>query len=629
MGRGSIATYYSRAISTPPSQTYRRRRPRSGSVDRPVNGRLYRTAWLVVAIPLLAAAFTVTRPAPLPPAEAALQPTFDNAAAFRLAGELGKFHPDRSPGSPASATAARWVQEKLSDLGLKTKVDRFAAAIPGRGRTQLRNVTAVVPGRSRDTIVVVAHRDSTRGYAGTNDNASGTGALIELARAYAVTRTSVAGGVSPNHTLLFASTDAGAYGLLGARRLARNSPYAGRVVAVVVLDAVGSRKPPRLELAGRGPRSAAPGIVATASARIASETGRAPAAASALGQLVDLAFPFTLTEQGEFLAERIPAVTVTTEGSRAAQDERPGRLDPVRLGQIGRAVEGIVASLDASLEPARGTNDYVYVRGRVIQGWAIAFLYVALLVPFALAMADVIARLRRRGIAFRPAIRSYVRRLVFWLMVGVLFTVFGLLGAWPDGDAAAISPASEAAGHWPRLALASFTIAVLGAWLIARSRLIRRGPVSDEEEVVAMAVPLAALGLIALVLIATNAYGLLFLLPSAHAWLWLIQTRTRGALLRTSLYVAGLAGPLLLLSSFSLRFGLGLDAPWYLAELTAIGYVSAMELFLFLAWVAVAAQILAVVSGRYGPYPAAADRPARGPVGTAVAALRSSRHEVS
>jgi hypothetical protein len=100
-------------------------------------------------------------------------------------------------------------------------------------------------------------------------------------------------------------------------------------------------------------------------------------------------------------------------------------------------------------------------------------------------------------------------------------------------------------------------------------------------------------------------------------------------LLRASLYVAGLAGPLLLLSSFSLRFGLGLDAPWYLAELTAIGYVSAMELFLFLAWVAVAAQILAAVSGRYGPYPAPADRPARGPVGTAVAALRSSRQEVS
>ena len=253
----------------------------------------------------------------------------------------------------------------------------------------------------------------------------------------------------------------------------------------------------------------------------------------------------------------------------------------------------------------------------------------ALLVPFALAMADLIARLRRRGIAFRPALRSYIRRLAFWIVVGVLFTVFGALGAWPQGDPAAISPASEAAGHWPRLALVSFTLAVLGAWLVARSRLVRRGPVSDEQEVVGMVVPLTALGLLAIVLIVTNAYALLFLLPSAHAWLWLVQARTRRALVRTILYVAGLAGPLLLLCSLGIRFGLGLDAPWYLAELTAIRYVSPMELFLFLAWVAVAAQILAVVSRRYGPYPEPAERPARGPVGTAVAALRSSRQGAS
>jgi hypothetical protein len=521
------------------------------------------------------------------------------------------------------------VKEKLSALGLPTNVDRFTGSIPGRGRVELRNVSAVVAGRSRDRIVVVAHRDSTRGYAGTNDNASGTAALIELARAYSGTRTGVAGGISPNHTLLFVSTDAGAYGLLGARHLARSSPQADHVVAVVVLDSVGSHKPPRLELAGPGPRSAAPDIIATASARIAGESGQAPAAPSTLGQLVDLAFPFSLTEQAEFLAERIPALTITTEGSRAAQDERPGRLDPIRLGQIGRAVEGVVASLDANLEPARGTNDYVFVRGRVIEGWAIAFLYVALLVPFALAMADLIARLRRRGIAFRPAIRSYIRRLAFWFLAGVLFTVFGVLGAWPEGDPAAISPASEAAGHWPRLALGLFTLTVLGAWLVARSRLIRRGPVSDSQEVVAMVVPLTALGLIAIVLIVTNAYALLFLLPSAHAWLWLVQVRTRGALVRTSLYVAGLAGPLLLLCSLAVRFGLGLDAPWYLAELTAIRYVSTMEFFLFLAWVAVAAQILAVVSGRYGPYPEPAERPARGPVGAAVAALRNSRQGAS
>ena len=257
MSRGKTATYYSRAISdlTPPTGV--KRRPRSGSLDRPVNGRLYRVSWIVLAVPLLAAAFTISRPAPLPQSPSALEPTFDNAAAYRLAQELAALYPDRSPGTPASAGAARWMESKLSSLGLRTRVERFPASIAGRGQVDLRNVTAVVPGRSRDTIVVVAHRDSTRGHAGMNDNASGTGALLELARAYAGTRTT-AGGVSPNHTLLFASTDAGAYGLLGARRLAKTSPQADHVVAVVVLDSVASRYTPRLEIAGHGPRSPAP-----------------------------------------------------------------------------------------------------------------------------------------------------------------------------------------------------------------------------------------------------------------------------------------------------------------------------------------------------------------------------------
>jgi hypothetical protein len=584
---------------------------------------LYRTSWVVVAVPLLAAAFTISSPAPLPPATAALEPTFDGAAAYRLAQELATRYPDRSPGSPASVGAARWMAEKLAGLGLRTSVDRFPASIAGRGRVELQNVSAVVPGRSRDTIVVVAHRDSTRGHSGTNDNASGTAALLELARAYAATRTT-ASGVSPSHTLLFASTDAGAYGLLGAQRLARESPEADHVVAVVVLDSVASRKPPRLEIAGHGPHSPAPGLLATAEARLEEETGNRPKTASALAQLVDLGFPLSLTEQDAFLAERIPALTITTEGSRAALDVRPGQIDPVTLGRVGRAAEGFLASLDASLEPARGIGAYLYVGGRIVKGWAIVLLYVALLVPFVVCLGDLVARLRRWHVPLRPALRSYLRRLGFWLFAGAVFALFGVAGAWPEGDASAINPASEAASHWPRLALVLFALVVVSGWLVARGRLVRTGPVDAEAEVAGIAVALCALGVVAFVLIVTKPYALLFLLPSAHAWLWLVQARSRPAVIRGCLYAAGLAGPLLVVGSTALRFGLGLDAPWYLAQLTALGYVSALSLILTLAWAAVAAQTLAVTTGRYAPYPAPKDRPARGAVGTAIAALRSS-----
>jgi hypothetical protein len=139
------------------------------------------------------------------------------------------------------------------------------------------------------------------------------------------------------------------------------------------------------------------------------------------------------------------------------------------------------------------------------------------------------------------------------------------------------------------------------------------------------------LGVLALVVVAVNAYALVFLLPSLHVWLWLPQVRERAAGLRLALVVLGLAGPALLLGSLAFRFGLGLDAPWYLATLLAVDYVTLPALLITLAWLAAAAQLSALAVGRYAPYPAAAERPPRGPlrelVRQTVLAVRARRRK--
>src|SRR5687767_14486817 len=107
-----------------------RARPRRGSVERPINARLVRGTWLLVALPLLLTAFSVARPQPLPPPT--LPPTFDVSIAEQLARELSQDYPDRSPGSADALGAAGWVAEQFTLYGFEPpQVDRFTAQIPG------------------------------------------------------------------------------------------------------------------------------------------------------------------------------------------------------------------------------------------------------------------------------------------------------------------------------------------------------------------------------------------------------------------------------------------------------------------------------------------------------------------
>jgi hypothetical protein len=586
---------------------------------------MYRGSWLLVALPLLIMVLSLERPAPLP--APSLPPTFDRRSAQTLATELASLHPDRRPGSPGALGAERWFTDQARVYGFTAErgafeADRFESSIEGLGRVPLVNLAIRVVGVSKDRVIVVmAHRDNAGNGPGANDNASGTAALIELARAFAPP-TAGAPRVQPAHTILFLSTDAGVYGGLGADHFARHSIYRGHVDAVVNLDAIAGRGRPRLEIAGDRPRSPAGSLVETAAARLFDQSGMGPGRTSALGQLVDLAFPFSLYEQAPFVGDRVPAVTLTTSGGRPHQDpaDTPRRLDVTRLGQLGRAAQSLLGSLDQGLELAHGTSTYVYLGTRLVRGWALELALIAMLVPFLTATVDLFARCRRRAIALRPALRALRARLLFWLLVGALFELFGLFGAWPAGPARPLDPAAAAARDWPLLGLAVLGVLVGAAWLVAREPLIPRRPPRPEEELAGYTASLLALGGLSLLVVATNPFALIFLLPSLHAWLWLPQVRSGAPGARVAVLAAGFVGPLLLLWSLAVRFGLGLDAPWYLGELVAVGYVGLLPLALALGWAATAAQLVVLASGRYAPYPSRREFP-RGPVREAVRRL--------
>ena len=558
------------------------------------------------------AAFSVARPTPLP---RAFLPAFDGAATETLARDLADL-PYRQPGSSQALAAATWVRDQLAPYGLPIRTERFSAIIPGRGKVELQNLVAEASGRSPGTIVVMAHRDNDGRGPGADDNASGTAMLIQLARAYGVPPGRPAGQLRPNHTILFVSTDGGAYGGVGAAWLAAHYPLRNDIAGVINLDSVGGDGRIRVEFSGDTPREPSGTFLQTVAARISAQTGRAPSRPGALRQLIDLGFPFSLYEQAPFLAHGIAAITLTTAGDNPPDpvSDTKDRLRADKLAQVGRAAQDALGTLDEGLEFAQGTSTYLYLGSRLIRGWAIELVLIACLLPFLATAVDLFARCRRRHIALAPALRAYRSRLAFWAWVIGLFELFRLLGAWPQGVARPIPPSSPLAHDWPAKALLGLAVLALLGWLVSRERLLPRRAITSEEELAGHTASLLCLGALSLLVVATNPFALVFLLPSLHVWLWLPQVRGAPLAARLGVLAVGFAGPALLVGSFADRFGLGWDAVWYLAELRSVGYVPFVVMPLLVVWLAGTGQLAALAARRYAPYPAAAELPPGGPI---------------
>ena len=575
-----------------------KRRPRRGSVERPVDLRLARNLALLLALPLLLAAVTVVRPGPLPAPE--LPPAFDGPTATALTVELVNDNANRVPGSPGAASAAQWFRDKLALYGLPVREDAWREDVPGVGEVELRNLAAVVEGTLDEVIVVVAHRDNNGVSAGANDNASGTAALVELARAYATAGTTESAR-KPLHTLVFLSTDGGAYGSRGIARFAEHSPLARRAVAVVSLDALGGSARPRLEIAGLDRRSPPPSLVRTADARIEAQTGTPPAHPNALGQLVALGLPFGYGEQAPALGAGIPAIRVTTapDGGTPPGGDEPAGLDAARLAQLGRASELLLTSLDAAVELPSTTDGALYLGDRAVRGWALELVLLAAVVPFAGAALDLLSRCRHRRLPLAPAWRALRRRLGLWLVLLALLAFTALAGALPTEPRLPPPPDQPPVDAWPVAAVTLGVLAVALVWLRARARLIPRARARPEEELGAYAVSFVALLFVAAATALVSAYALVFVLPSLYAWLLLPQLRRAPAWATDVAFGLGLIGPVLALVVLAEQLDLGLRAPLYAAALLTTGVVPWTSTVVLTVWAAIASFVGAIAAGRY------------------------------
>jgi hypothetical protein len=562
-----------------------------------------------VIAPLLLLMLTIVRPGPYP--ASALPPSFDGPSATSLATELVRDFPNRRPGTPGATGAADWVQQKLALYGLTAVADEWEQDIPGLGSVHLENLVTVIPGASADSILVLAHRDNTGVGPGANNNASGTAALIELARGFGKLGT-VAGRPRPMHTIVFLSSDGGAYGGYGAERFAATWPQRGRLRAVVSLDGLAGSTAPSLELAGYTPRSPTPALLRTADVRIAEQQGRLPSRPGWLTQLVDLGVPFGYGEQAPFLTRGISAIRLSTASGSGADTttDTTAALNVKRFAQLGRAADSILSSLDGGVELVGGTSAHVYLGSRIIRGWAIELVLLVALVPFFAGTIDLFARCRRRRLPLAGAWRAVRVRFAVWLWVGLLLGLGALVGVFPRGSDIPPAPDSPAVRSWPvAWLLVLGALAALGWWR-ARRTLAPPAPATDDEVLAGYLVALVTLGGVAVATAVISPYGLLFLLPSLYAWLWLPQVDRGSGWARDTLYGVGLAGPALALVVIGTQLGLGLDAPLYVLSLMTLGFIPWQTVLVLIVWAAVATQLGALSAGRYRAVPSRA-RPGR------------------
>jgi hypothetical protein len=388
-----------------------------------------------------------------------------------------------------------------------------------------------------------------------------------------------------------------------------------------VLDDFDRPGSPHLAIAADRPASPARTLVRTAAERVREHTGREAVLPSVATQLVDLGVPYAPGEQGPFLAEGIAAVAVTGEPALGAGEAPvdPGTTEAVRtLRGLGRATEGLVASIDASVGAAFRTPDSLFIGDRAASGWAVRLMLVVAVVPFGLGVVDLLVRSRRRRLPLAPAVRGLRARLLFWLYGGLVLWLGALLGVFPTGAPLPLAPHSPEITDWPVAGLALLTAAIALGWLTARRRLVSGSTPSPEERLAGYAVALAWLGVVATALALVKPYALVFVLPSLYAWLWLpVCDRLRT---RAVLYSAGLVGPTAGLLVLGDQVGLGLPSTFlYVASLATVGYVSAGSVLFALAWLAAAAQLGALALGRYEPYAGGATRPPPGPIRASIA----------
>jgi hypothetical protein len=370
---------------------------------------------------------------------------------------------------------------------------------------------------------------------------------------------------------VFVSTDGSVAGAAGAKVLAQGLEETP-AEAVIVLSQPGSGlgRHPFVVPWSAGPQSTSMQLTESARAAVASELGGDPLELRTFSSLFHLAIPSGLQEQAVLIDHGADAIGISSAGDRPlpSSEDGLGSLDPLALGSFGRATLSLVFALDKLPEPLEhGPDAYLPLAGKLLPGWALALLAIALLVPVGLVSVDGLARASRANEPVLGALLWTLGRSIPFLAALVLAFLISLLGVIPR-PAFPFDPQSHAFGIGPALAL----VVLVAAFALAIVALRSLAPPSAADESLTPAIGLLIFVSIATIWVA-NPYLALILVPTAHLWLVAALPELRGQIVLASLaLVAGLLLPLVAFGFLASSLGVGWSVPWQLVLMFTGGH---------------------------------------------------------
>jgi hypothetical protein len=403
----------------------------------------------------------------------------------------------------------------------------------------MSNVVSVLRGESNEAIVVMAHRDNVPPGADLANSALGTAVVVELAAAFADQRNA--------RTLVFASLDGGGAGDAGARRLATHLPRGLNPVAAIAIQDIAPTGPIIVSDRGDHRQRAPAGFAEGVAAVLAATGGGTIARPHFLHELAELfAPPRVPGAQAPFIARGIPAITIGADAKRSS-DATP---NADRFSRTSQAINDLVLALEAGAAPASPDGSYVRAGRRVLSGWVIALLTVALLIPPALVAIDLTGRALREGLPLRDELLRVAR-----LAMPLAGAALGALLAGPAG----LAPTSPAAYPFPGagsgVGVGAALMVLAGAGLGgAANRLLPpepqvAGPVDPAvRAVVALTAALVCGCAGAALAIAALPVAGVLLVPALHVWALLERVTRGGAVVRALAILLPLAIPALLIA---------------------------------------------------------------------------------